>query len=99
MKYHKGKIKKEHNILEEFKKFLNEIQNIKEIKRIIPWRINRKQKWSSDTRLHFSYNTHTGLKYKMSKGWTSQELFIICPQNNQDVVKDKIRTQKEKFNF
>ena len=72
------KVKTEHTILAEFHPLLRKIENLDQIQRIIPWRIMRQQKGSSDLRFSISYQTTSGLKAKMSKGSTSQELFIIC---------------------
>jgi len=43
----------------------------------------RQQKGSSDLRFSISYQTTSGLKAKMSKGSTSQELFIICQKGTE----------------
>ena len=70
------KVKTEHTILSEFHPLLRKIENLDQVQRIIPWRIMRQQKGSSDLRFSISYQTTSGLKAKMSKGSTSQELFI-----------------------
>lgn len=90
MKYFKWKIKKEHNILDEFKDFLEDIEKIKEIKKIIPWRISRKQSWSSLEKVSFSYFTISGMKLNLKKGSTVQEVFIVCNEDYKDIVKEKI---------
>ena len=77
------KIKTEHTILSEFHPLLRKIENLDQIQRIIPWRIMRQQKGSSDLRFSISYQTTSGLKAKMSKGSTSQELFIICQKGTE----------------
>ena len=77
------KIKTEHTILSEFHPLLKKIENLDQIQRIIPWRIMRQQKGSSDLRFSISYQTTSGLKAKMSKGSTSQELFIICQKGTE----------------
>ncbi len=91
MKYQTWKIKTEHNILSEFEKTLKDIEKISEIKRIIPWRISRKQKWSSHFKITFSYFTDSGLKYIIKKWSTAQEIFIICDKNSKEQVKEKIQ--------
>ena len=77
------KVKTEHTILSEFHPLLKKIENLDQIQRIIPWRIMRQQKGSSDLRFSISYQTTSGLKAKMSKGSTSQELFIICQKGTE----------------
>lgn len=84
------KIRQEHGIMEEFHKILNEIAKIPEIDRMIPWRVARKQSGSSTMYFTCSYEEKSGWKYKMSKGSTSQELFIICQESNKKIVQDKI---------
>lgn len=37
-----------------------------------------------------SYEEKTGWKYKMSKGSTSQELFIICGEGDKKIVQEKM---------
>lgn len=90
MKYFKWKIKKEHWILKEFKTFLEELEKIKEISKIIPWRISRKQSWSSLKKISFSYFTISWLKLNLKKGSTAQELFIICNEKDKEIIKEKI---------
>ena len=77
------KVKTEHTILSEFHPLLRKIEKLDQIQRIIPWRIMRQQKGSSDLRFSISYQTTSGLKAKMSKGSTSQELFIICQKGTE----------------
>lgn len=93
MKYQNWKIKVEHNILNEFKKFLNRIQNNSMIKRIIPWRISRQQKWSSFENISFSYYTKSWLKFIMKKWSTAQEIFFLCEDKNKEILKDEIIKQ------
>ena len=44
-----------------------------------------------------SYEEKTGWKYKMSKGSTSQELFIICGEEDKNTVKNTISHILEDF--
>ncbi len=90
MKYNTGKIKTEHNILPEFKNILKNIEKIEQVKRIIPWRISRKQKWSSHKKMTFSYNTKSWMKFIMKKWSTAQELFIICDNESKEDILNKI---------
>ena len=84
------KVKTEHTILSEFHPLLKKIENLDQVQRIIPWRIMRQQKGSSDLRFSISYQTTSGLKAKMSKGSTSQELFIICQKGTETEAKTLI---------
>lgn len=89
------KVKTEHTILDEFIPFLCPEQE-EGIQRIIPWRIMRQQKGSSMLRFSPYPFTSTGWKAKMSKGATSQELFIIV--GDQDLVDKKyLQDRREAF--
>lgn len=90
MKISYQKVKTEHHILPEFKKLLLAIEKHPHIHRIIPWRINRQQKWSSQLFFKISYPTSSWLKCIMSKWSTAQELFIVCPDDKIDEVKQFI---------
>jgi hypothetical protein len=76
--------------MNEFKSFLKEIEKIVEIYRIIPWRISRQQKWTSNKFISFSYYTTTWLKYNLKKWWTAQEVFIVCKKENKETVNKQI---------
>jgi len=91
------KIKTEHHILEEFHPFLRELEQQEHIQRIIPGRIERKQKKSSIERFRISYPTPNGTKCIMSKGSTAQELFIIHDNSNDKDIGDYIAQLKEKY--
>jgi len=88
MKYQSGKIKTEHHIMEEFIPFLDWLQKIDQVKRIIPGRISRQQKWTSDKNISFSYMTTSGFKIKLKKWSTAQEVFVICDNDDKDNLKD-----------
>lgn len=90
MKYDRWKIKKEHHSLKEFNKQLSEIAKIAEVKRIIPGRISRQQKWSAHKKVTCSYFTGSGLKLIMKKGATAQEVFVICEKENREKVRGEI---------
>lgn len=85
MKYQTWKLKTEHSLMKEFVLFLRQVEANKLVKRIIPWRISRQQKWTWKLNITFSYFTESGLKYMMKKWWTAQEVFIIC---NEDKKQD-----------
>ncbi len=91
MKYWQGKIKTEHHILKEFQDILHQVAQIPEVQKIIPGRISRQQKGTSDLRISFSYFTKSWLKYKLKKWATAQELFIVCSLENKEIVKNKIQ--------
>lgn len=87
MKLKFKKVKTEHTIMEEFYKILLEIEKNPAIIRIIPGRISRQQKWSSELRFKVSYKTESGIKCIMSKWATAQEIFVICnDENKADLV-------------
>ncbi len=85
------KVKNKHTILSDFISFLQDIEKCEYIKTIIPGRLSRQQKGSSGMYIHFSYFTDSWMKFNMSKGWTSQELFIVCPKEQKEIVKDYIQ--------
>ena len=90
MKYFDWKIKKEHHIMKEFTKFLEKISKVEEIQKIIPWRISRQQKWTSQQKISFSYFTISWLKLKLKKWATAQEIFIVCNDSDKTKIKEKI---------
>ena len=91
------KVKLEHHILPDFAKFLFELEKNPKISRIIPWRISRQQKWSSELRFRVTIPTVSGLKCIMSKWATAQELFVICNEKDIQEVKNEIENFAEKF--
>lgn len=102
MKISYKKVKTEHHILSEFKKLLLIIEKHPNIHRIIPWRINRQQKWSSELLFKISYPTPSWIKCIMSKWSTAQEMFIVCWEDNTteviSFVKDKAIQYLTKYN-
>lgn len=91
------KVKLEHHIIPEFAKFLLDMEKNSKIIRIIPGRINRQQKWSSEMRFRITIPTSTGFKCIMSKWSTAQELFIICEPDDIEEVKKMIDVSAQKF--
>jgi len=87
-----AKTKTVHHILPEFHKLIREIEKYSLIIRIIPGRISRQQKWSSETHFKVSYPTTSGIKCIMSKGATAQELFIICNEKDTDAITEYLNT-------
>ena len=86
------KTKTEHHILPEFHKLIVEIEKQALICRIIPGRISRQQKWSSEMRFKVSYPTTSGIKCIMSKGATAQELFIVCNDKDTEVITEYLHS-------
>ncbi|MEI6426723.1 MAG: DUF2103 domain-containing protein [Candidatus Absconditabacteria bacterium] len=91
------KVKTEHHILSEFKKFLFIIEKDPIIHRIIPGRINRQQKGSSDISFKVSYPTSSGLKCLMCKGSTAQEVFFICAAEETETLSQKLRDSFDSY--
>lgn len=91
------KVKTEHHILSEFKKLLLIIEKLPAINRIIPGRINRQQKWSSEMFFKITTNTASGFKCIMCKGSTAQELFIICDTKEIETIKADIKTISDEY--
>ena len=67
MKIKFKKVKTEHHIITDFTKLLLEIEKNPDISRIIPGRISRQQKSSSETRFRITIPTGSGFKCIMSK--------------------------------
>lgn len=91
MKHQKGKIKTEHHILKDFSEFLREIEELELVKRIIPWRISRQQKWTNQLLISFSYFTNSWLKFNLKKWATVQEVFIICDLDKKQQLLTQIQ--------
>ncbi|MFA6256515.1 MAG: DUF2103 domain-containing protein [Candidatus Absconditabacterales bacterium] len=88
------KTKTEHHILPEFHTLIREIEKHSLINRIIPGRISRQQKGSSEMRFKVSYPTASGIKCIISKGATAQELFIVCNDKDTEVITEYLNTLK-----
>lgn len=97
MKYQK--VKTEHTILPEFKKFLLLIEKNEKIKRMIPWRINRQQKSSSDLNFRSTIQTQSGFKCIMAKWSTAQELFVVCDGKNSEEIRKFLDLQFQEFKW
>jgi len=81
------KVKTVHHMLDEFKKFLSVVEKQSNIMKIIPARISRQQKWSSEQRFKVSYDTQSGIKCIMSKWATAQEVFVICAPEHKNEIR------------
>lgn len=90
MKYQQGKIKREHHTLKEFDEILHKLEKIAQIKRLIPGRISRQQKGTSDFSFSIQYETPSGWKCLMKKWSTVQELFVLGDAGWQEQVADLI---------
>lgn len=97
MKVKFKKVKTEHTIMSEFHKILLEIEKINWINRIIPWRISRQQKWSSDLNFKITIPTPSGWKCIMSKGGTAQELFVICEEGQEKQIELEMNEILKKY--
>lgn len=97
MKHKFQKVKTEHHLIAWFTTLLLAIEKHPLIKRIIPWRIDRQQKWSSEKRFRVTYSTPSGVKCIMSQWATAQELFIVCPQEYKDEIKEYLKETLKKF--
>lgn len=87
------KVKTEHTIMEEFYQILLEIEKNPAILRIIPGRISRQQKGSSEFRFKVSYWTESGIKCIMSKWATAQELFVVCNDKDKSELIEFLRSR------
>ena len=74
-----------------------EVEKDPNIDRIIPGRISRQQKGSSQLMFRITIPTNSGFKCIMSKGSTAQELFVICTPENIEKVKKNILLNVEKY--
>jgi len=92
MKHQTGKIKTEHHIMKEFLPFLKELEKLPKLKRIIPWRISRKQSWTSKKHISISYITSSGMKLQLKKWSTAQECFITCNAKDIEYIQKYINT-------
>lgn len=97
MKTRFQKVKTEHHIIPEFAKLLLEIEKNPDISRIIPGRISRQQKGSSQMRFRITIPTNSGFKCIMSKWATAQELFVVCDLKKSDEIKNTIQELVREF--
>jgi hypothetical protein len=78
--------------LKEFTDTLKLLEAIKEVQRIIPWRISRQQKWTGNKHVTLSYATDSWCKITMKKWWTAQEVFIVCKKEDTSCLIEKMYT-------
>jgi len=91
------KVKTIHHLIDGFEKLLQHIERTPDIDKIIPWRIDRQQKWSSTKRFKISYRTPSGLKCIMSQWSTAQELFLIYLKEKEAEVLTHITQTTKNF--
>ena len=92
MKYRKKGIKKEHHIIEDGEKVLEELVKLGLVKAIIPGRIKTTPKGRpGKVRLTYQYDTEAGAKLLLKKGSTVQEVFVITEKREKlkSFIKDK----------
>ena len=84
MKYRKKGIKKDHHIIEDGEKALEELIKLGLVKSIIPGRIKTSPKGRpGKLRLTYQYDTKAGAKLLLKKGSTVQEVFVITDKRNE----------------
>jgi len=84
MKYRKKGIKKEHHIIEDGEKVLQELIKLGLVKSIIPGRIKTTPKGRpGKVRLTYQYDTEAGAKLLLKKGSTVQEVFVITNKREE----------------
>ena len=92
MKYRKKGIKKEHHIIEDGEKVLQELIKKQLVKSIIPGRIKTTPKGRpGKVRLTYQYDTEAGAKLLLKKGSTVQEVFVITDKREE--LKNYIKKQ------
>jgi hypothetical protein len=91
MKYRKGKLKREHHIIEGGEEFLRILEKFSSVKSIIPGRIFRNQKGRGAKGLFLKYPTNTGWKLLLKNGTTIQEIFVVVED------KEIFKAEFEKF--
>ena len=95
MKYRKKGIKKEHHIIEDGEKLLEDLIKKGLVKSIIPGRIKTTPKGQpGKVRLTYQYETNSGAKLLLKKGSTVQEVFVIT--DNQNELKEYINKKYKK---
>lgn len=72
--------------MKDFHKVLERLAQEERVDRLIPWRISRQQKSTSDFRLTFQYMTTAWCKLLMKKWATVQELFVICDETVEEEI-------------
>jgi len=80
----KKRHKKEHHIIEDGEKALEELIKLGLVKSIIPGRIKTSPKGRpGKLRLTYQYDTKAGAKLLLKKGSTVQEVFVITDKRNE----------------
>ena len=76
-----SKIKYDHTMIEELRKFLESIESWSEIQSIIPGRINHVGR-PTNFRIRIQYDTRTGIKCLVRSRSAVQEVFFVTPDRN-----------------
>ncbi len=84
MKYRKKGIKKEHHIIEDGEKVLEDLIKRGLVESIIPARITTTPKGKpGNIRLTYQYDTEAGAKLLLKKGSTVQEIFVVTEKREE----------------
>ena len=84
MKYRKKGIKKEHHIIEDGEKLLEDLVKKGLVESIIPGRIKTTPKGQPGVvRLTYQYDTNAGAKLLLKKGSTVQEVFVVTDKRKE----------------
>ncbi len=78
MRRRKGKIKREHHMLEGLEEILEEIEKWDCVESIIPGRIVRQNKGRGSKGIFLKYPTISGYKLLYKTGTSVQEVFVVC---------------------
>lgn len=79
MKYRKKGVKREHSIIEDFDKDLEQLVHLGLVESVIPGRIYTSPRaQSGQKKISYQYDTQTGAKLLLKKGSTVQEVFVVC---------------------
>lgn len=84
-----AKIKYEHAMIQDLRKFLESIETWPEITSLIPGRINRTKGTVGTFHVTVQYPTRTGIKCIARRSGTAQEVFIVT--NAPEAVSAKLK--------
>lgn len=92
MKYRKKGVKREHSIIEDFERDLEELVKLGLVDSVIPGRIYTSPKsQAGQKRISYQYETKTGAKLLLKKGSTVQEVFVVC-KDHQNLKEYLLKT-------
>jgi hypothetical protein len=81
-KHRKGKVKREHHMLEGLEEILREIGKWECVESIIPGRIARTNRGKGSRGIFLKYRTMSGFKVLYKRGTSVQEVFVVCKDYN-----------------